>query len=762
MSVLKRNRNYFFQLVISYVILVISITIIIGFFTSFYLSKIYNQELIQVKQTMLYHVNRIIDESIVKQTKKIYDEIAIENKDNLDLHELFDTPLEGNHILAKSAYDYLNQLVGSNSSLIDSIHIYNIKNDIVISSRNGLAYPNEGMFNMDNLWLTAIREAEANTLWLPAHNIGLTVEGVQNATSIVSFVKVYPAIPGFSRAKGIICINIRVSALYDIISRQQGKDEEILILDADNQLISDGKGISLPEGFINSVLAEKTNAANFEANVAGTLSMVSQAKLSSNGWKTIHITPIKEFRRDLNRIRRMILIICVISILVGFLITSIFSKRMYTPMRSILNRIRGASISRNDQNEYALINNTLDNLTNMVNTLEHTIDENKPLIKHNLITGLIRHTIRNRDDLQTRLDMLKCTFSKTYFYAVLIDMKGFSSRGITMQSSQTAKYNLIKIFENYPDADSLFLASEISDYEIAIVVNTNHSTTDSLQKSLQDIIRTIFSKLHHFPITVIGSSVKTPLEIHDSFAVAQKLQKYVFFLPEEKFISSRKLIDREHSSVVFDNSLMEEFNKYLKMNNLEKVSAKLQQILKQMQNGNYSYNYCYRKLTDIVTQVSEYVRDLGIELRSLESMTVHQQFQQIESVDAFEEWFTQLVQEAFNYLKVRSENKNFTAIEEARKYIIEHIEADLFLDNVAEQVSLKPHYFSKLFKEFTGTTFVAFITANKMEHASKLLLSTDLSGNEISERLSFSSSAYFIKKFKAHFGMTPNEYRSRK
>ena len=113
-------------------------------------------------------------------------------------------------------------------------------------------------------------------------------------------------------------------------------------------------------------------------------------------------------------------------------------------------------------------------------------------------------------------------------------------------------------------------------------------------------------------------------------------------------------------------------------------------------------------------------------------------------------------------LKERIENKNFTAIEQARKYIIEHIEADLFLDNVAEQVSLKPHYFSKLFKEFTGTPFVAFVTANKMEHASKLLLSTDLSGNEISERLSFSSSAYFIKKFKAHYGMTPNEYRSRK
>ncbi len=64
---------------------------------------------------------------------------------------------------------------------------------------------------------------------------------------------------------------------------------------------------------------------------------------------------------------------------------------------------------------------------------------------------------------------------------------------------------------------------------------------------------------------------------------------------------------------------------------------------------------------------------------------------------------------------------------------------------------LKLHYFGKLFEEYTGISFIAFVNTRKMEYAEKLLPDTDKS-----------SAAYFIKKFKAHYGMTPNDYRNRK
>lgn len=47
------------------------------------------------------------------------------------------------------------------------------------------------------------------------------------------------------------------------------------------------------------------------------------------------------------------------------------------------------------------------------------------------------------------------------------------------------------------------------------------------------------------------------------------------------------------------------------------------------------------------------------------------------------------------------------------------------------------------------------------EQAKHLLVTTDLSVEEISERLSFSSSSYFRKVMRKHTGMTPGEIRRR-
>lgn len=185
-------------------------------------------------------------------------------------------------------------------------------------------------------------------------------------------------------------------------------------------------------------------------------------------------------------------------------------------------------------------------------------------------------------------------------------------------------------------------------------------------------------------------------------------------------------------------------------------------LIIELQNGIYAYNYSYSKLTDLMTVLSEYLKQMDIILNGLEGTPLHKQFRKIENIDRFRQWFAELISEAFEYLRNRSQNKNFTAIEQAKKYILENIEEDLYLDNVAEQVSLKARYFSKLFKEYTGNQFVAFVTSHKMEHAAGLLLETDLNVSTISEKLHFSSAAYFIRKLRTHFGMTPNEYKKRK
>ncbi len=46
-----------------------------------------------------------------------------------------------------------------------------------------------------------------------------------------------------------------------------------------------------------------------------------------------------------------------------------------------------------------------------------------------------------------------------------------------------------------------------------------------------------------------------------------------------------------------------------------------------------------------------------------------------------------------------------------------------------------------------------------MKEAARLLLSTDLTVNEIGFKVGFNDSNYFGKSFKKHFGLTPSIYK---
>ncbi|MCM3781803.1 response regulator [Neobacillus mesonae] len=96
---------------------------------------------------------------------------------------------------------------------------------------------------------------------------------------------------------------------------------------------------------------------------------------------------------------------------------------------------------------------------------------------------------------------------------------------------------------------------------------------------------------------------------------------------------------------------------------------------------------------------------------------------------------------------------------EACRYISLHLERRITLDEVGKHLHLNTSYFSRLFKKETGSTFIEYVTLQKMERAKELLAQTMLTVGEISERLGYDNQSYFIKTFKAHEELTPIEYR---
>ncbi|MFD2672667.1 response regulator transcription factor [Marinicrinis sediminis] len=99
------------------------------------------------------------------------------------------------------------------------------------------------------------------------------------------------------------------------------------------------------------------------------------------------------------------------------------------------------------------------------------------------------------------------------------------------------------------------------------------------------------------------------------------------------------------------------------------------------------------------------------------------------------------------------------SVQKAISYMIDHLSESPGMKEVAAQVHLNHSYFSVLFKEETGYTFSEYYTSLKLKKAKEYLLTTNLDIFDISDKVGYQSSGYFIKIFKQAEGMTPKQYR---
>ena len=103
--------------------------------------------------------------------------------------------------------------------------------------------------------------------------------------------------------------------------------------------------------------------------------------------------------------------------------------------------------------------------------------------------------------------------------------------------------------------------------------------------------------------------------------------------------------------------------------------------------------------------------------------------------------------------------RNLTYVKEAIEYISSHLYEPLHLEDVADRLCLGEHHLIRIFKQITGLTPFVYYNRLRVNRACILLISTNLSVNEIADSLAFSDASHFIRMFKKLTALTPAKYR---
>lgn len=100
-------------------------------------------------------------------------------------------------------------------------------------------------------------------------------------------------------------------------------------------------------------------------------------------------------------------------------------------------------------------------------------------------------------------------------------------------------------------------------------------------------------------------------------------------------------------------------------------------------------------------------------------------------------------------------------IYKAKEWMDDHFCENVTLDGLAAYVQLSPYYFSKLFKENIGLTFIDYLTQKRIDLSKRLLISTSKTFKEICYEVGYHDPNYFSRVFKKITGMTPSDYRKK-
>ncbi|OBZ13281.1 MULTISPECIES: response regulator [Bacillales] len=99
---------------------------------------------------------------------------------------------------------------------------------------------------------------------------------------------------------------------------------------------------------------------------------------------------------------------------------------------------------------------------------------------------------------------------------------------------------------------------------------------------------------------------------------------------------------------------------------------------------------------------------------------------------------------------------------EAKAFLDRNLYRDLSVEETATHVGLSTSYFSLLFKQTFGETFIEYVTRQRMERAKAMLADTPKSVAQIAKEVGYAERRYFTKVFMKYTGENPTDFRSRR
>jgi two-component system, response regulator YesN len=246
-----------------------------------------------------------------------------------------------------------------------------------------------------------------------------------------------------------------------------------------------------------------------------------------------------------------------------------------------------------------------------------------------------------------------------------------------------------------------------------------------------------------------------------SFLEAEEEKNYHKIIHKHKQIDNDQDVSANHEVFLSNRNELIEFLKNGDCGSITDFSNRYTLFLQE--GNNTAPFFIYYSLLDFTITIKQYIKETGMEDPVLlqEINTIEMRAGWIREYSEVNRYITEMLQTVFKSA-IQSGGSYSPVIHKAMDYIQSHFhDTQLSLQSIANRVNVSPSYFSHMFSQETGQTLVEYITNIRMEHAKRLLKSTNEKTYEIAQKVGYNDSHYFCNLFKKLTGMTTRQFKLR-
>ena len=658
------------------------------------------------------------------------------------------------------------------NGFVDDFFIYFKNSNMILCSDNNYE---ANLLKEDLLFSTKISLDQWNTLTQEYHTkdyqpINIQMPEVLSKSNTIALIQTL-TLDYSKEAAATLVILLNKSYLVEAIQSIQWLEHgTVLIIDPEDQILVSTQ----PENEMMSLQYNSLiNKGIQRDTIDGKDVYVSCIPSQVNGWKFVYITPSAVFKEKVSYIQMLIIISIFACLLLGGIVSFLFSKRNYNPVSSIIRNIasrNGTSICKGF-NEYQYIQESLEDNYNEKNRIYNQLRKQNDVVQSHFLMKLMQGNIESNHSMNEILSTLNIHFAFDHFAVLLFHIENYNPLFISRECSENPE-NLRLLYliinntvEEFADKNHHVYMTEIGGI-LSCLVNINEGSLDSADQDLfafANEMKQLIQKKYFIHCTLSISQIHHPAqEIHTAFKEALEAMEYRIAVGRERIIRYIDVKDAENKY----NYSMEDEQKlinFVKTGDFKNAETALNSIFdKNFPNEKLSIKMIKCFMFDLVSTILNAMNAINPVMNDFwsEEMDPVNHILYSETIHEMRSHTLDILKHVCNHILDKRKDRTSEITERVIVYVQKnYMDINLNISMIADELQLTPPYISKLFKEETGESLLDYINKVRLMKAKSLLASHQRSINEIARDTGYYNSNAFIRLFKKYEGITPGQFK---